>query len=209
VSAPTGWATARAPLEVPEALSAPLFKLLLDDLAEGERRVILDLGAPSTPMLALLGRSPCRVEIADLAREGGIARLNAEAEPMERAETAEALLPAHTTHAAVDTVFCWDLLNYLHPDAIAALIGAVARRARPGAIVHALVVYSERTMPEQPLRFLPAEDGRLVSHGRSATEIKAPRYSPEDLGRTLGSFEIERARLLANGMQEYLFRLGT
>ena len=29
-----------------------------------------------------------------------------------------------------------------------------------------------------------------------------------DLGRMLGAFEIERARLLANGMQEYLFRLG-
>lgn len=207
MSAPTGWATARAPLEAPEALPAPLFKLLLDDLAEGERRVVLDLGAPSTPMLSLLGRSPCRVEIADLAREGGIARLSAEAEPVERAEIAEALLPSHSADSPVDTVFCWDLLNYLLPDAVAVLMDAVARRARPGALAHALVVYSERTMPGQPLRFLPAEDGRLLSHGRSATEINAPRYSPEDLGRMLGSFEIERARLLANGMQEYLFRL--
>ena len=208
MSAPTGWATARAPIEAPEALPAPLFKLLLDDLAQGERRVILDLGAPSTAMLDLLGRGPCRVEIADLAREGGIARLNADAQPMERADIAEALLPVHSEAAAIDTVFCWDLFNYLQPQAVAALMGAVTRRARPGAIVHALVVYSERTMPEQPLRFLPADDGRLVSHGRSATEINAPRYSPEDLGRMLDRFTVDRARLLANGMQEYLFRLG-
>jgi hypothetical protein len=48
-----------------------------------------------------------------------------------------------------------------------------------------------------------------VSHGRSATEIKAPRYSPEDLGRMLGHYAVDRARPLASGMQEYLFRLGS
>jgi len=35
----------------------------------------------------------------------------------------------------------------------------------------------------------------------------APRYSPEDLGQWMPAFSVERARLLANGMQEYLFRL--
>jgi hypothetical protein len=47
-----------------------------------------------------------------------------------------------------------------------------------------------------------------LSHGRSATEIKAPRYSPEDLSRMPGHYAVDRARLLANGMQEYLFQLG-
>ena len=37
--------------------------------------------------------------------------------------------------------------------------------------------------------------------------VPAPRYSPEDLGIAMGSFEIDRARLLSNGMQEFLFRL--
>ena len=43
---------------------------------------------------------------------------------------------------------------------------------------------------------------------RAASEvIAAPRYSPEDLGKSMGRFIMDRARLLANGMQEFLFRL--
>lgn len=206
--APTGWATARAPLEVPEALNAPLFSLLMDDLAEGERRVILDLGAPSTAMLALLARSPCRVEIADFVREGGIARLNAVQEAVALPGVAESLLPGHRFDTPVDAIFCWDLLNYLQPAAIAALLVAIARRSRPGATAHALIAYSERTMPAAPACFVPRTDGRLENHVASTDQVASPRYSPEDLGRLLGAFVIERGRLLANGMQEYLFRLG-
>ena len=206
--APTGWATARTPLEVPETLNAPLFRLLMDDLAEGDRRVILDLGGPSTAMLALLARSPCRVEIADFVREAGVARLNAVEEPVALPGVAESLLPGHQPDAPVDAIFCWDVLNYLQPAAIAVLLDAIARRSRPGAAAHALIAYAERTMPATPACFVPRPDGRLENHATAAGQVASPRYSPEDLGRLLGAFAIDRGRLLANGMQEYLFRLG-
>mgnify|MGYP000187495523 CR=1 FL=1 len=32
-------------------------------------------------------------------------------------------------------------------------------------------------------------------------------YSPEELGKSMHPFAIDRARLLSNGMQEFLFRL--
>ena len=35
----------------------------------------------------------------------------------------------------------------------------------------------------------------------------APRYTPEDLAHCLPRYRVERARLLRNGMQEFLFRL--
>jgi hypothetical protein len=35
----------------------------------------------------------------------------------------------------------------------------------------------------------------------------APRYTPEDLSQCMPRYSVERARLLRNGMQEYLFRL--
>lgn len=207
MAAPTGWATARAPLDIPDALNAPLFRLVMDDLAQGDRHIVLDLGAPSTEMLALLGRSPCRVEIADFAREGGVGRLNGEEGQADLTRAAELLLPAHDRALPVDTVFCWDLLNYLKPDAVAALLDAIARRSRGGALAHAFIVYSERTMPAEPARFVPGDQGRLVNRAASLAEIPAPRYSPEALGRMLGAFAIDRGRLLANGMQEYLLRL--
>jgi hypothetical protein len=205
-----GRATARAPMDKPAAaLNAPLFRLLVDQLDTAGRHVILDLGAASTPMLSLLGRSRCRVEIADLASDDGIARMNAEAPADLLATTAESLLPQHGADDDVDLVFCWDLLNYLKPEAISALMSAIAARARPSALAHALIVYSERSMPDRPGRFVPTEDLKLVNRAVPGAMIEAPRYSPEFLGRIMGSFAIEHARLLANGMQEFLFRLRT
>jgi len=203
-----GRATAKAPMDRSEAaLNAPLFRLLADQLDTAERRIVLDLGAASTPMLAMLGRSRCRVEIADLGCDGGIGRLNVEAPAEALTTIAESLLPEHRQGDAVDLVFCWDMLNYLKPEAISALMTAVTRRARPDTLAHALIVYSERSMPDRPGRFVPTEDWKLVDHAAPAATIEAPRYSPEFLGRIMGGFAIESARLLANGMQEFLFRL--
>ena len=42
--------------------------------------------------------------------------------------------------------------------------------------------------------------------GETGKRIDAPRYSPEELGDHMAGFAIDRARLLNNGMQEFLFR---
>lgn len=205
-----GRATARAPMEKPAALKVPLFRLLVDRLEAGNRHVILDLGAASTPTLALLGQFRCRVDIADLASYGGIELMNAEPEEGETEEDliarAESLLPG-SQGDEVDIVLCWDLPNYLKPARLSALMTAIAARARPGTLAHALIVYSDRSMPERPGRFVPDEELKLVNRAGSAAEIAAPRYSPEDLGRIMGGFTVDRAMLLANGMQEFLLRL--
>jgi hypothetical protein len=202
-----GPATARAPIDQPAALNAPLFRQLVDELNAPVRRVVLDLGAASTRMLEVLGRCPCRVEIADIASFGGIERLSIEAPAGSLAAIAASLLPSHDPERDIDFVFCWDLLNYLNPPAISALMNTIAARARPGTRVHALIVYSERSMPDRPGRYAPDADMKLVNRAAPVPDIPAPRYSPEVLGRIIGSFAIEHARLLANGMQEFLFRL--
>ncbi|NND36025.1 MAG: hypothetical protein HKN81_02715 [Gammaproteobacteria bacterium] len=84
----------------------------------------------------------------------------------------------------------------------------IGRRARPGALAHALIFYAEPDMNEHPGRFIPTADGELIDHSASGAAIAAPRYSAEDLGNSMSPFVIERARLLSNGMQEFLFRLG-
>lgn len=195
-------------MEKPSALNAPLFRLLVDQLDAGGRHVILDLGAASTPMLSLLGRFRCRVDIADLASDGGIERMNAEADGEDLVARAQSLLPEpRGDDDVLDLVLCWDLPNYLKPAALSALMAAIAAHARPNALAHALIVYSERSMPDRPGRFVPTEDLKLVNRGSPAAEIAAPRYSPDDLRRIMSGFAIERAMLLANGMQEFLFRL--
>jgi hypothetical protein len=159
-------------------------------------------------MLALLGRSRCRVEIADLAHFGGIDELNSAEPGHELTKAAETLLPDQLTSEAIDLVFCWDLPNYLTLEAVAGLMATIRGRARPRALVHALIFYADRDMQESPGRFVPASDRELIDRSAQGTAIAAPRYSPEDLGKNMGGFAIDRARLLSNGMQEFLFRLG-
>lgn len=195
------------PPNAPAAFHAPLLHDLVCGLNEGERHVVLDLGAASTPMLALLGRSRCRVEIADLAHFGGIDRLNRTEPGPVLASAADSLLPSPLPAESFDLVFCWDLPNYLTLSALSALMNAIGQRARPGAVAHALIYYAEHDMCEHPGRFVPTGDGELIDYNATGTAVSAPRYSPEDLGIHMGRFVLDRARLLSNGMQEFLFRL--
>lgn len=157
-------------------------------------------------MLALLGRLRSHVQIADFARSGEIGHMNATvSEALE--DYAASILPRHCVDEPVDTVFFWDLADYLKPEAAKALVRAIAARSEPDTQLHALVSYSARTMPDMPRFYVPNSEGLLLNHAVSARAVDAPRYSPEDLGRCMGPFVIDRARLLANGMQEFLFRL--
>lgn len=195
-----------APPKSPVAFHAPLFQDLVTRLDETERHIVLDLGAASTEMLAFLGVSRCRVEIVDLAYFGGIDRLNALETRSELASAADALLPKPLPREKFDLVFCWDLPNYLTLGALSALMTAIGRRARPGALAHALIVYSEREMGAKPGRYVPTADAELVDYSARPASIEAPRYSPADLGTSMGGFVLDRARLLSNGMQEFLFQ---
>ncbi|MEN8198283.1 MAG: class I SAM-dependent methyltransferase, partial [Pseudomonadota bacterium] len=185
------------------------FQNLVTGLDESERHVVLDLGAASTAMLAHLGQSRCRAEIVDLANFGGVDRLNSAEPGRELDKAAESLLPIRLPDDGVDLVFCWDLPNYITLDALSALMTAIERRARPGALAHALIFYAERNMKERPGRWIPTAEGDLVDFGAPGAVTTAPRYSPEDLGKHMGHFAIDRARLLGNGMQEFLFQLGS
>ena len=196
------------PPKTPVAFHAPLFHDLVTGLNATERHVVLDLGAASTAMLALLGQSRCRVEIADLAHFGGIDRLNTTEPGPALPNAVNAMLPNRLPNDAFDLVFCWDLPNYLTLDALSTLMTAIADRARPGAVAHALIYYTERNMREHPGRFVPTAGGNeLIDYSATQTAIAAPRYSPEDLDKAMGRFALDRARLLSNGMQEFLFKL--
>lgn len=185
---------------------APLFEKIVTGHSEDVRRVVLDLGTASTELLALLARSPCRADIADLNFFGDVDRLNAAESLDECIEISERALPGSGAADELDVVFAWDLFNYLSRDALRGLMRVIGKRMRPGGVVHALVVYSEKTMTVTPGRYLPLSDSALVS-AKPAQEFRdAPRYSPEDLLDALGGFEIHTARLLSNGMQEFLFR---
>ncbi len=203
-SDPLGAATARAQRETPTTVNAPLFRSLIERLAEDQRWVVLDLGAARPQIIALLNRCRCRLDIADLAN--AVDTLIDVGDSVRLADLAEALLPAQRPELT-DIVFCWDFLNYLERGALTALMASIAVRCRPGAFVHALIVYSERLMQQRPGQFAPVDEGHLLNLSASKPARSAPRYSPEDLRLCMPDYTVERVRLLSNGMQEYLFRL--
>ena len=53
----------------------------------------------------------------------------------------------------------------------------------------------------------PVDDHSLRIVANTRKMRPAPRYSPEDLGLCMPDYRLERAMLLRNGMQEFLFRL--
>ncbi|HEX5421189.1 MAG TPA: hypothetical protein VFY39_14435 [Gammaproteobacteria bacterium] len=192
------------PSPAQEALNAPLFASLVQQLDEEQRCVVLDLGAARTETVALFGRFRCRLDIADLAQN--VDELNNEPEPGLLPQRAESVLPRRREEAT-DLVLCWDLLNYLQRPALRAVMSKVAERCRPGALVHALIIYSSSKMTREPGGFVPIDEQRLLKLNKRPEEREAPRYSPEDLARCLPGYTVERGRLLRNGMQEFLFRL--
>lgn len=198
-----------APPVAAQAVHAPLFQDIVTRLDDGQRHVVLDLGAASTAMLALLGRARCRVEIVDFAHFGGIDMLNSAESGQSLVAAAESWISEPHDQDPIDRILCWDLPNYLSLDAFSALMTAIGRGAAPGAIAHALIYYAEREMPDRPRRFVPTDGGELMDCESRGTPVAAPRYSPEDLRNNMGPFQIDRGRLLRNGMQEYLFRLAT
>jgi len=154
----------------------------------------------------------------------GLAALNAEKGGLERLALAAHLLPRRSPRP-VDVVLCWDLLNYLERRPLAALMERIAKRAAKGTLVHALIVYSAPRMPATPQEWFPVfpppaqkgARGTQAASGTSEVGLKAvpagggdrpaPRYTPDDLRRCLPAYTIDRGVLLANGMQEFLFRL--
>src|SRR5262245_48998285 len=194
----------RAESVQPQKFSAPLFRSLVEALQTRNRWVVLDLGAAHTETISLFAGYRCRMDIVDLA--DGLDELNVLEDPRQLQVTAEALLPARSGEAT-DLVLCWDLLNYLKRPALRAVMSCVAERSRRNALAHALIVYSDAHMPSRPGSFVPLPDLHLVNVTSQADRRPAPRYSPGDLNDCLPGYAIERAMLLGNGMQEFLFRL--
>ncbi|MEX2516252.1 MAG: hypothetical protein WD572_04950 [Gammaproteobacteria bacterium] len=193
-------------------LRAPLFAALVEHLRQDQRWVILDLGPAQSASIRFFNRFRCRLDIADLPAD--LTTLNGTADKHSLRQQCEAILPPAQNNAT-DVVLCWSLLNYLERPALTAMMATIAARARPGTLVHALIVYSASHMPVQPNRYhpivVPAANGddsiALASTTVTVANRDAPRYTPDDLARCMPRYQVERGMLLNNGMQEFLFRL--
>lgn len=188
----------------PETFRAPLLGTVLERMTEGGRWVVMDLGSSQRRVLERFADIRCRMHIIDLPESlTWLAETDSEGEllhdPVE-------ILPADDGEP-VDLVLCWDLINYCTPPMLDRLIAALAPRLAPRALLHGLIVYTETHMPDHPNAYGPGDNDELICMPTSEQRIKAPRWTPKGLEKHMRGFRSEEAKLLNNGMQEYLFRI--
>ena len=195
----------RAAVAADKPFNAPLFKALIDAIPEHQRWVVLDLGKVCPQVITLFGGHRCRVEIAEVAPELELLNRDLERDALDHVGRM-GCCRRRSPNPSMSSL-CWDTLNYLNRDAMRALMWKIADRCRQGTRVHALIYYADPQMPDLPGHYVPRDDGTLTNKAAVSGQRAAPRYTPEDLRLCMPAFKTERAMLLGNGMQEFLFRV--
>lgn len=177
--------------------SLGLTALLESMRRKGQGLRILDLGPAVGGNVEFLSQLGCKLHIGDLYASRSTA---VEGEELGQ-EFFEQLFPAD---ARLDVVLAWDLFNYLQRKEMAKLGALLRRNCRPGALIFALM-WTQKQIPAQPIRFRMQEGGQLIYERRTALERPGPRYAPAEISSQLKGFRVDRSFLLRHGIQEYLF----
>jgi hypothetical protein len=198
---------ASAPAGAPEpaAHHSLGFRALTRVLRRGGGASILDLGPALGQNIAFFGQFGCRVHVGDFYRsrlEAGV--FTDEDHP---ARQYARLLPL-AADERFDVVIAWDLLDYLEPKDVDALVAHLAPTLHDGTLLFAMVSY-QKEIPASPMRFRIADDEHLIYETGGAARRPCRRHKLPDLERHLPGFKIDSSFLLRNGMQEYLWAYRT
>jgi hypothetical protein len=188
-------AQAEAAPEVYKSLG--LAALLESMRRKGQGLRILDLGPAVGGNVEFLSQLGCKLHIGDLFASRSMA---VEGEELGQ-EFFEQLFPTDTK---LDVVLAWDLFNYLQRKEMAKLGALLRRNCQPGALVFALM-WIQKQIPAQPIRFRMQENAQLIYERRTGLERPGPRYAPAEISGLLKGFRVDRSFLLRHGIQEYLF----
>lgn len=187
-----------------EPFSSPLFREVTSRFDQTTRHVILETGEIRAGVLALLQGKRCRLLVADAAL--ALSKLSEKAEDAAFLSPVVERLIIDGGTEKVDTVLCWDLLNYLTPPLLKLFAARLAVIMAPNGIVHAYIHSADANMPESPQRFAVLGEDHVVRASPGPAVRKAPRYSYGELEKHAVGLRVDRSILLRNGLQEYLLR---
>jgi hypothetical protein len=167
--------------------------------------VILEPGTISSGILLLLQGKRCRIVVANAAQ--ALSVLSEKSQDFEFLLREVQKLIGDAGAEKVDTVLCWDLLNYLSLPLLKAFASHLAAIMAPAGVLHAYIHSADSKMAQYPQRFSVAGEDRVVRLDHNPAVRKTPRYSYSDLEKNTAGLRVERSMLLRNGMQEYLLRM--
>ena len=103
-----------------------------------------------------------------------------------------------------DTIFVWDLFDYLDFELSRALMRRVGRHCRTGTLLY-LVISNGETIPDAPGRFTIVDEQHLRFERLGAGTRSGMRHSPRGLERIMPEFRLQHSFMLEYQMQDYLF----
>ncbi len=175
---------------------SPALQALFEQMDDGNRQRVLDLGPASGENVAFFADRACTLHVEDLYTT---LRDRIAAGPGR----AEELLPI-PEETRFDVVLTWDLFNYVDAEELADLASRLARLCRPGALLYAMIGYLAE-IPDRPTRYRLINSSTLLYDPPSTLTSASKRYSTRDLSQALRGFRLATSFLLRNGYQEFLF----
>jgi hypothetical protein len=188
-----------------EPFSSPLLREVVARFGEDTRHVILELGVVNPGALELLQGRRCRLLVADACLM--LSELDEKLQEVESPAREVERLIVDDGREKVDTVLCWDLLNYLSPPLLNLFAARLASMMAPTGIAHAYIHTANANMPQHPQRYAMLSEDLVVRLNQDPDVRKAPRYSFGELNKHASALRVDRSMLLRNGLQEYLLRL--
>lgn len=163
---------------------------------------LLDVGPAMSETVRYFSQFRCRLHIKDLYGEDFVRERQ---EELDEAELKQAFqdqlaLPRGTL---IDICLFWDFLNYLTPKALRALDSALRPYLHPGSRAHGFSVLSVKT-PLSNRRYGILDQERLCIRPARRRQMAYFPHKHEELDACLGSFQIARGWLLADGRLEML-----
>jgi len=163
--------------------------------------VLLDLGPVVGENVSLLGDLlGCKVHIenvfGDMARPAGD----------RPAEAAWPAVPARFDHpsGSIDGVLCWDVLDYLSPEAARALVAELARILKPGGI--GMAIFSTiRSEVQRYRKYVMVDEHHLCHRTYAARQGPHRLWSSRDVQLVFSHLELDESFLLTHRQRETLF----
>lgn len=185
-------------------INSPLFKTLIDYVQTAGRCSVLDLGPAFGSNVTFFGELRCKLQIADCATP--LLELNAREEIGAEvyAKELQRLLPLEGT-SPFDVILTWDLLNYLKKPLYTALMTHLSPCVSGDTWLHAYIS-SRRDMAASPQHYRLNHEGQVLLMNGNVVTQPSPCYPQQTLRILMPRFDVSRATLLQNGMQEYLFK---
>lgn len=190
----------------PEAFTfrSPSLDFIGDHLSAERRHNILDLGIPAGSTVDFYARFRCTLYVENLSDALDAVGKRDDDEDGPDYERLVADVLAHAPETRFDMIFGWDLINYMDPGLIHALMKRLAGSCRNNALLY-ILVSTAPVMPDQPAKITITPEGHMRYESDGPAERPNPRYTPLKLERMMPGFRLLHSFLLGAALQEYLF----